>query len=251
MKAEIKRNLDRTYLIIEEEGIYEENYQMHMLKENKIFGLLEVSGRGAGESSQYYYDISGKVSMKAKYEKVKMGYEELKAFLYQILTVMRELKNYLLSEERILLDPEFIYYEKGEFFFCFLPCHTAEMTKEFRHLAEYFVSQAEYREKECVFLAYELHKISMQENYSIKQIQKLMETDWKEQIEQLKPQRNGYITEEEIWDETSREAGENMVLQERNGWFVDLKKQTKKIFAKKKKWGEWDELEMFRDDGTE
>ena len=45
MKTEVKRNLDKTYLLIEEAGIYEEDYQMHMLRENKIPGLLEVRGR--------------------------------------------------------------------------------------------------------------------------------------------------------------------------------------------------------------
>ena len=89
MKTEVKRNLDKTYLLIEEAGIYEEDYQMHMLRENKIPGLLEVRGRGAGENSQYYYDISCKVSMKTKYEKIPIGYEELKAFLYQLLTIMK------------------------------------------------------------------------------------------------------------------------------------------------------------------
>lgn len=33
MKTEVKRNLDKTYLLIEEAGIYEEDYQMHMLRE--------------------------------------------------------------------------------------------------------------------------------------------------------------------------------------------------------------------------
>lgn len=250
MKTEVKRNLDKTYLLIEEAGIYEEDYQMHMLRENKIPGLLEVRGRGAGENSQYYYDISCKVSMKTKYEKIPIGYEELKAFLYQLLTVMKEMKKYFLSENKVILNPEFIYYEKGVFFFCFLPRYAKETTNEFRHLAEYFVSRAEYQEKECVFLAYELHKISMQENYSMKQIQMLMETDWKEQMEQLKSQQKGYVTEEVILDETGWEAGENIVLREKDGWFVEWKKHTKKIFSKKKKWGEWDELEMFRDDDT-
>ena len=41
-------------------------------------------------------------------------------------------------------------------------------------------------------------------------------------------------------DETGWEAGENIVLREKDGWFVEGKKYTKKIFSKKKKWGEWD-----------
>ena len=84
----------------------------------------------------------------------------------------------------------------------------------------------------------------------MKQIQMLIETDWKEQMEQLRSQQKGYVTEEGILDETGWEAGENIVLREKDGWFVEWKKHTKKIFSKKKKWGEWDELEMFRDDDT-
>lgn len=251
MKTEYKRNLDRTYLIIEEERIYDESYQIHMLRENKIPGLLEMFGKGNGEKSQYYYDISCKVSMKAKYEKVKIGYDELKKFLLQLLSVLKEVKNYLLKEEEILLDPEFIYYEKGEFFFCFLPGYDGEMTSSFRRLAEYFVSQADYRDKECVFLSYELHKISMQENYTMKQIQELLETDWKEQIEQMQPKQKGYLVEEEIRDENDWEDGEGTILREKNGWFAEVKRQTKKLLRKKKKWGEWDELEMLRDEEVE
>ena len=94
---------------------------MHMLRENKIPGLLEVRGRGAGENSQYYYDISCKVSMKTKYEKIPIGYEELKAFLYQLLTVMKEMKKYFLSENKVILNQSLFIMKRECSFFLFLP----------------------------------------------------------------------------------------------------------------------------------
>ena len=125
---------------------------MHMLRENKIPGLLEVRGRGAGENSQYYYDISCKVSMKTKYEKIPIGYEELKAFLYQLLTVMKEMKKYFLSENKVILDPEFIYYEKGVFFFCFSAAFMQkETTNEFRASGRIFCQPGRIsRERMCI-----------------------------------------------------------------------------------------------------
>lgn len=60
-------------ITIEERGFYEEDYQMRMLKVNAPDGFLPVRGRGVDDCSYYEYDVSGKVSMKAMYERGKIG----------------------------------------------------------------------------------------------------------------------------------------------------------------------------------
>ena len=56
-------------ITIEESVPYTEDYQNKMLEENQVEGLLEMHGRGMDDKSCYDYDVSGKVSMKALYEK--------------------------------------------------------------------------------------------------------------------------------------------------------------------------------------
>lgn len=54
---------------------------MRMLKVNRPEGLLWVRGRGVDGRSFYEYDVSGKVSMKALYERGKIRENDLKQFL--------------------------------------------------------------------------------------------------------------------------------------------------------------------------
>ena len=62
-------------ITIEEKERYQEDYQMRMLKVNRPEGLLRVRGRGVDGRSFYEYDVSGKVSMKALYERGKISSE--------------------------------------------------------------------------------------------------------------------------------------------------------------------------------
>ena len=52
-------------ITIEEEELYQEDYQIRMLKINHPEGLLEIGGRGMNGKSYYDYNVSGKISVKA------------------------------------------------------------------------------------------------------------------------------------------------------------------------------------------
>lgn len=60
MKERYERDLYHSWMILEVEQVYEEDYQMKMLMDNEIPELLEVMGQGMDEKSIYRYRISGK-----------------------------------------------------------------------------------------------------------------------------------------------------------------------------------------------
>ncbi len=66
MREEYERDLHHAWMILETDELYKEDYQMRMLMENAIPGLLSVRGQGKDDKSQYRYEISGKISVKAK-----------------------------------------------------------------------------------------------------------------------------------------------------------------------------------------
>ena len=90
-------------ITIEESVIYKEDYQMRMLTCNPIEGLLAVKGRGMNGSSFYDYDVSGKVSIKAMYQRSKMSSKDIKTFLVELKNVIVSIENHLLNKHRILL----------------------------------------------------------------------------------------------------------------------------------------------------
>lgn len=247
--AGYKRNLNNTYLIIEDEIQYEEDYQMRMIKENHIHGLLPLRGRGVDGKSQYSYDISGKVSAKAMYEKAKLRKEDMASLIRDLMQTVKAVRSYLLDINCILLDTDYIFYEDGKFYYCYYPLNKDDLCDEFHRLSEYFVSQVDYEEKEGVYMAYELHKATMEENYSLEKVVGRIEEESAPEDDELQKDQDeseNNIQEKSYQDwveETSMGIGH---VRETKGMFSPVRKIIKR--KRKAKWGEWDELLLDEDD---
>ena len=106
-------------ITIEEETEYKEDYQMRMLMSNEIIGILPVRGRGFNGRSCYDYNVSGKISMRAMYERNEISAKDIKIFLECLSMALEEVQKYLLDIHCILLNPEYIFYEEEQFYFCY------------------------------------------------------------------------------------------------------------------------------------
>lgn len=170
MRTYYKNDLKRAYLILEGNGNTLEGYQICMLQENEIQGLLPLDVRYVDNVRNYYYDISGKVSLKSMHEKVKLTYEEIQNLIEALLYTLKNVRKYMLEGDGLLLEPEYIFCEQEQFFFCYMPQSGMLLTEEFHRLTEYFVREVDYQDEEGVRLAYTMHKATMEENYSIERI---------------------------------------------------------------------------------
>ncbi|MSR92824.1 hypothetical protein FYJ34_00665 [Clostridiaceae bacterium 68-1-5] len=106
---------------IREKGYYEEDYQMRMLRINSTEYLLRVMGRGIDDSSCYEYEVSGKVSMSAMFERGNMRGRDVELLMDSIREAIRETERHLLNIHCLLLQPEYIFYEEKKFYFCYFP----------------------------------------------------------------------------------------------------------------------------------
>lgn len=254
-------------ITIEEAAVYQEDYQMRMLQVNEIEGLLPVKGRGIDGASFYDYNVSGKISMQAMYERVKIRGEDLRLFLRQLLAVIKETENYLLNIHCILLEPEFIFYEDGRFYFCYYPQAKQDLWAEFHKLTEYFVKQADYEDKESVRIVFILHKETMAENYSL---EKVVKECIKEKKKEDQEEEGGDIRIQKLYDEDEdreyESAGRkqknhganaaeydsaqhewikkqhhgNLIMEETENMWAPVKRFLNR--QKKPKWGDWDGL---------
>ena len=170
MKTYYKNNLKQTQLILEEEGQEAIEYEILMLRDNEVPGLLKTEVRYLDNKNQYFYDISGKVSLKTLYERANMCYQDMKGLVLGLLDTMRNIHGYMLDESSLLLDPEYIFTDKEKYYFCYYFSNTRDIKQAFHELMEFFVRQVDYKDEEGVRFAYTLHKATMDENYSIEQI---------------------------------------------------------------------------------
>lgn len=235
MEKKYKRDLNHTYLILELPGLYEEDYQMKMMQANQIEGLLSIAGQGVDGQSQYFYEISGKVSMRALYEKAEMQKEELEMFLTQFMRMANEVQRYLLDVNKILLEPEYIFWEEGQYFFCYLPERDVDLCQAFHGLTEYFVSRISHKDQEGFLLACELHKATMEENYNLEKIIEKQRTKEEKKVVYVKEETLQTPYEDDWID--YQESGGQMLRETSEKW--------KKIRKKRKqnkdgKWGFWD-----------
>lgn len=171
-RAEFETKLNRVCLHIYKEEHYEEDYQMPMLRQNRLEGILEVEGCEVGGEARYTYEISGLTSMKTMYENSCIKKKEIEAVIARILEVTETLQCYMLNPNCLVLKPEYIFYKEGKWYFCYFPGMEEDLCKLFHELTEYFVKMLDYQDTEGIFLAYELHKATLQEHYDLELIMK-------------------------------------------------------------------------------
>ncbi len=171
MKTRYKRELDRNYLILEQEEA-ENNYQVNMLVNNRIPGLLECRLSLVDKRADFYYEITSKQSLRLLLERRRLTGQELELFLQKLLQAARGCEEYLLNSGGLLLEPDYIYLDSDhwEFFFCLFPFHQEEMRSSLLALAEYLLDRLDKQDSQAVALGYEFYRMAGTEYGSLEEM---------------------------------------------------------------------------------
>lgn len=216
-------------MILEGEEGDKEDYQIVMLKENQIPGILNMDVRHVDNQNQYHYDISGKTSFKILHEKVNLTSDDMKRLVNELLQAIQILKKYMLDGKCLLLDPEYIFCSDNSYYFCYYPFSKQDIREEFHRLTEFFVREVNYKDEEGVHFAYTLHKATMEENYSIEEIMKNLLPKSEEEKD---------IFDEPVVDYAERIellASEESIVEEKDSMWESVRRFLER--SKRRKWG--------------
>ncbi|MDF2989092.1 MAG: hypothetical protein K0R50_4602, partial [Eubacterium sp.] len=99
------------------------NYQVQMLLNNRINGLLEFNINYIEEEINCFYNVTSKCCLASFMSRKRFFRNEFLVLMLNIINNISFIKNYLLYDINILLDEKFIYVEpeKSEVFFVYLP----------------------------------------------------------------------------------------------------------------------------------
>lgn len=244
MREEYEKTLHHTWLILETDEMYEEDYQMRMLSDNGLFGLLPIHGQGENDKSRYRFDVTAKTSLREMWSTEKWNGEKLEQFMRQLIQVLYELNNYLLELNSLSLKPEHIFKSGENFYFCYIPGKKDNIWIGFHILMEEFVKNMDYSDKEGIYLAYELHKASMEEEFDMEQmLEQILEKKEVEMERVTSKKRVVYdVAEEQVLDDWAgyQELRGNAARERHSVWgFV-----SKKI--RKRQQEDWDFLETLQ-----
>lgn len=216
MKTYYKNDLKKTYLILDGEEGEQEDYQIVMLRENNIAGLLKTGVRYMDNQPHYHYDISGKTSFKTYFEKMKLNYEDMKCLVGDLLQTIQTVRKYMLDANCILLESEYIFYDQEKFYFCYYPNCRKDAKESFHQLTEFFVREVDYKDEEGIRFAYTMHKMTMEENYSIEEIMRTIVSqepeekvevatvDYTERMEQVNIENDLIEEKNDLWEPVRR-----------------------------------------------
>lgn len=175
MILSFKRDMTHNYMVTEsEETLPANDYQIHMLTEHHIGGLLNCSVKKVNGKGRYFYDITSRQSMENIYEKEYISAGDVRVLLKGLYTALTEAKKYLLDTDKVVLEPGMIYMdiETKEPLFCYLPVYEGSLHASFTRLSEYIMRRLDQTDSSAVLLGYEIYRQSLEENYSLERLLK-------------------------------------------------------------------------------
>ncbi len=173
MKEQLKRELNKTYLIISSEGVeYEESYEIEMILQNVPKTLLPLHVLRIDGALELYYDVSSRQTLKDCAGRAKISTDVIRKLFEAIDELIREMKDLLLDMESVRLDLSHIYTKEGKFYFCYCPWEREETVNSFRKLLEELLGELDYHDTEGVELAYHLYQSACKGNFQLSEILK-------------------------------------------------------------------------------
>lgn len=179
MEVRYKSDLYTSYIQIDiPQQINRRQYTFQMLEENPIKGILSSKQRVEEGKSYLYLDITGKKSLQQEYRDKEMELEDMTNLFQQLIAIFDEIRNFLLSDRFVLLNPEYLYIdiETGELAVVLLPWEREE-EQDIRKLAEFFLKKMNQHDEQGINAAYLFYKRQSEPNFSLYQFMPVIERE--------------------------------------------------------------------------
>lgn len=231
MNIEYKRENHKSYLVIKKYELEEQlnkaekvqnDYDMKMLCENHIGGLLPVSLHIFNGEAELYYDISTRQPLSILYEKKDMGKEELEKLFGGIKRALENMEKYLMDMECLALEPEylFVHSSEGNIDLLYCPYKKENFEQKAYDFAEYILNRVNHEDEQAVVYAYGFYRnIKEERGDLLRALERLLEEKednidesstrerQKESVysEEIKENRDFYFDEDDISEEPNEE----------------------------------------------
>ncbi len=174
MKVEFERSLNHNYMIVKNMEEFCEDYQIHMLMEQRIPHVLPVELRFMNGKPELYYDISSKQKLSEWLKIKKITHDILQGIIKSLKNAFEAGIDYLLEGDYFILEAEYIFIdvETYELSFCYYPLYGKEATQSVQEFLQYILEMLDYNDREAVEEAYEIFRLCMRDGFSIKLLRK-------------------------------------------------------------------------------
>ena len=203
MQCEYKKTTKKSGLVLWEESVEEGPgfYEM-MFAYNQIPGILPFVTERLGGKLRYRYDTGAGESVKERFGRIPMGYDQFRDLLCKITDIMETASEYLLDERDYVLLPECIIYNAGteKIALCYYPMLQKGSEEQWAELLEFLLAHIDYRDMSVVTALYELYMRSKSAGFGPDTVKKIIGYD--AEAEEQKEQVSMTVTEKTDVPET-------------------------------------------------
>ncbi|MDO4437904.1 MAG: DUF6382 domain-containing protein [Eubacteriales bacterium] len=174
-RIKIEKILGEEYLVIYlDENEY--NYEEQMIRKLNNSNILNCKLDYQENKKRLCYNISGMIPLSRYLELNPLNLNDIKKYIIQLKNSIDLLESYMLSVENIYLGRDGIYADKetGMMKLCILPSNKCSIYKT--EFIELLLRNVNIEDTEAIHFAFELFKISLEDDFEIKKIFKLLET---------------------------------------------------------------------------
>lgn len=172
-------DLHDSYLVMNEEKHTIIGYQYQMMRKFNMPNLLLIATYQDAESHLIYYDISHKNTLVYCMKEKTFMYPLLRKLVMSLLAMLESLHQYLLDEKQLVLDPEFIFYDRleCEFYFLFLPCESTRKSikDQVYELFDLLIKDININDYKAVSLIHRLRIAVENDCFNIKEIEAIVQ----------------------------------------------------------------------------
>ena len=141
----------KTYMMLPRN---KETFEENMIRNVAPSGVLPMMKSEKEEC--YKYEITGRKPLSMTFERVPMNGEQIERIVKGILLVLERGKEFLLTEDNFVLQPEYIFLSipAYEVTLCYYPEYEIPVWEQMGKLFEVFLNRVDYREARAIEMVY-------------------------------------------------------------------------------------------------
>lgn len=154
----------------------ENSYELKMIAANRIPALLSMTCSHIDDSVVLQYDISSLQPLSVFCSSHKIHAKELTGLIGNLLDSLFLMEDYLLSEDHLFLDPEYLYlnWSTLEFKIAYIPYYSCDLKTSLQNLMQYLLTCLGNEDQDTVVLAYRIYHELKEPNLQLGNIRRLL-----------------------------------------------------------------------------
>ena len=169
MEIEYRRTARGSYMILEGD-YFDQGYEGQMLLQNDVPRLLKFHTMELNGKTQFWYDISGMRSFSDIIKSEGITVELLYGLFSAVEDAFRCISKYLISEEKLLLHPDALFFKKTQSRYsaalCFCPFSHEGTCEQLRELTRLLIAEVDHADSGITAFCYELYSVSESDEFS-------------------------------------------------------------------------------------